>query len=345
MACVGDNDRGQLGIQSRTLIKQPTTAAALDGMYVTSVAVGLRSTCVLTSEGTMVYCLGTDLDGTLSDNYVRGLRQSSPIAQVAAKDYYTCVLYAASGAAGSVQCWGGLLGVQTEQGFRHQVVPVVGVDGAISIGVASETACVVLSNRTAACWTFQSQGPLVAKAVPDLVNVVGVAVGFSFRCAIVRPALEPGSLWCWGGNRYTVYSGWPMLVSGLPGNVTDVALGRDHACALVDSSADSSGGDVYCWGANGFGQLGQGYYNVTRGGNPIGIFTPTRIEGLSRVRALYPGADNTCAVTAAQQVMCWGNNQWGVLTVDPAKQVIANISQRLQVPVVPSPAALLDVCV
>jgi alpha-tubulin suppressor-like RCC1 family protein len=275
-----------------------------------------------------------------------GLKQSPPIAQLTVSDGSACVLYAGPGSSSSVQCWGFRLGVQTEQAFVPQAVGVPGTCGAVSISLGTYAACAVMNTGTVACWRTDGI-PMIAAEVPGLNNVVKVAAsGSSANCAIVHSAGETDSLWCWGklGGGFISNSSTPRMVSGLPGNVTDIALGVLHACALVDNSNDRSGGDVYCWGANHYAQLGQGYYNATNTSyvRPPSTATPMRVKGLSRVRALYTGGSTTCAVTAFQQVLCWGDNGSGQLPVDPAAQV--ELARRGFF-VVPSPAVLTGVCV
>lgn len=165
-------------------------------------------------------------------------------------------------------------------------------------------------------------------------------------CAIVRNAAGLGSLWCWGYDRASGVisnSVRPRRVSGLPGNVTDVALGKYHACALVDNNANSTGGNVFCWGTNRFGQLGQGYCNDSKSGTedlPV-VTTPTRIQGLDRARALIAGVYDTCAVTASHKVFCWGFNRSGQLSV--ARGAIDPVCSSGGA-VVPYPAAMVGVC-
>lgn len=78
-----------------------------------------------------------------------------------------------------------------------------------------------------------------------------------------------------------------------------LAAGRAHTCAL------GSTGSVYCWGENGFGQLGVG--------DTMMRTTPAVVTGLTGVVALAAGADHTCSLTSAGQVSCWGQNTSGQL--------------------------------
>ncbi len=78
-----------------------------------------------------------------------------------------------------------------------------------------------------------------------------------------------------------------------------VAAGGEYACAL------STTGTVACWGANGFGQLGDG--------STTNSLVPVTVSGLSGVRAISTGVEITCALLGAGTVECWGSNQHGSL--------------------------------
>ena len=60
-----------------------------------------------------------------------------------------------------------------------------------------------------------------------------------------------------------------------------------------------------CFGSNSDGQVGSN----------VGAFTsvPTPVTGLGQVVAIGAGGSHACALTAANDVMCWGNGQDGQL--------------------------------
>jgi alpha-tubulin suppressor-like RCC1 family protein len=86
-----------------------------------------------------------------------------------------------------------------------------------------------------------------------------------------------------------------VQVLGISGGSTIVA-GGNHTCVLT-------GGDVWCWGQNSQGQIGDG--TTTDRNKPVKV--------LSNAVDITAGLDYTCAVMSYGQVMCWGNNDRGQL--------------------------------
>ena len=152
------------------------------------------------------------------------------------------------------------------------------------------------------------------------------------------------------------YSQYAVEVKGLPGSrVRELAVGDTHTCALVGFSS-LSGRKVYCWGANHFGQLGDGRGDLSkhRGGritkDPLSnhdfkwvgvVHTPKNVKPshsdfneagreLTHVEKIYAGKTHTCAVTNTgtstrpnRSVYCWGDNRYNQVSGD----VTANYSQ------------------
>jgi alpha-tubulin suppressor-like RCC1 family protein len=114
---------------------------------------------------------------------------------------------------------------------------------------------------------------------------------------------------CWGYNGYGTLGDGTETDRATPGpfvanlgNVTAVTVGYLHACALAGN------GSVQCWGANPYGQLGNG----TR----ADASTPVKVKGLSGAStAVVAGDGHTCALLQRGQVACWGLNEDGQLGV------------------------------
>ncbi|MBS1122733.1 MAG: Alpha-tubulin suppressor and related protein-like protein, partial [Deltaproteobacteria bacterium] len=71
----------------------------------------------------------------------------------------------------------------------------------------------------------------------------------------------------------------------------------NHACAL------KSTGDLYCWGSNQRGQVGDG----------TTVDVATAVKVASTVTDLALGASHTCVRTIDQRLWCWGDNGYGQL--------------------------------
>jgi alpha-tubulin suppressor-like RCC1 family protein len=223
-----------------------------------------------------------------------------------------------------VQCWG------DDSDFFSRIpnttyttaiaIPNTAGATAVAVSTVRGESCAVLQNKTIICWRYDTEG---VKAVQGLQQVVRVAVGYWFGCAIVKGTGddEEGSAWCWNmsDDEYATFIAnttnfTPKKVEGLPGSAVDVVAGVYHACVLVDQS---SAGAVYCWGYNHYAQLGQGYVDERADNGPVkGYNTPLRVKGLNNVTKFYGGPWATCAVTASQRVLCWGSKFWGMLPID-----------------------------
>jgi len=86
----------------------------------------------------------------------------------------------------------------------------------------------------------------------------------------------------------------PKLITSIP--FVSVVAGTEHACGLTAT------GTAYCWGDNGYGQLGDG----TRTSTVVPVLVATNLR-FARISA---GNDETCAVTTDGQAYCWGSDGW-----------------------------------
>jgi alpha-tubulin suppressor-like RCC1 family protein len=89
-----------------------------------------------------------------------------------------------------------------------------------------------------------------------------------------------------------------VVVAGLSG-VAQLAAGGSHTCARLATGA------VQCWGANSYGQIGDG--------TTTNRTTPVAVVGLSDAIYLALGQSHSCAIRATGDVVCWGRNDRGQL--------------------------------
>jgi len=278
---------------------------------------GSEHTCAVVAAGG-VKCWGANSSGQLGDGTnvnrntpvnVSGL--SEGVAAIAAGAEHTCALTTG----GAMGCWGANFSGQLGDGAyinRNTPVNVSGLSGGVTaIAAGSEHTCAVVAGRLK-CWGANSSGQLgdgTNEKRNTPVNVFGpsggvtaIAAGSEHTCVLTAG----GTIRCWGANSSgqigdgtNVNRNTPVNVSGLSEGVAAIAAGAEHTCALT------TGGAIWCWGANFFGQLGDGAY--------INRNTPVNVSGLSGgATEIAAGSEHICAV-AAGGVKCWGANSSGQL--------------------------------
>ncbi len=166
-----------------------------------------------------------------------------------------------------MSCWGQNITGQLGDGItatRLTPVRVATLRNAVAFDLGHYHTCACASRERVWFWGKNEQGqrgdgtnsdrstPVRVRA---LVRVVQITTGAYHSCARVKT----GRAFWWGNNRMgqlglNYFGGAQSTrqrVAGLS-NGEAVALGRNHSCAQV------AGGAVYCWGANSYGQLGDG---------------------------------------------------------------------------------------
>ena len=312
LKCWGRNFEGEVGDGTQVTRTTPVDVVGLTS-GVGAVSAGNFHTCAVTTTGGLK-CWGSNSsfqlgDGTTTQRItpvdVVGL--TSGVAAVSA-GHHTCALTTTGG----LKCWGsnqfGSLGDGTTTNSTTPV-DVVGLTsgvGAVSGGV--HTCAAVTTAGGLKCWgrNFLGQlgdGTTTNRTTPVDVTglnrgVAAVSAGRDHTCALTTA----GGLKCWGlngsgelGDGTTTTRTMPVDVAGLASGVAAVSAGAHHTCAVTTA------GGLKCWGANAFGQLGDG--------TNTGRTTPVDVSGLtSGVAAVAAGNSHTCAVTAAGGLKCWGAN-------------------------------------
>jgi alpha-tubulin suppressor-like RCC1 family protein len=138
--------------------------------------------------------------------------------------------------------------------------------------------------------------------VVGLANVTAVAAGDSHSLALDAN----GYVWAWGddahgqlGRGAALSNTVPTLVPGLS-NIVQVSASGPGASLAVDQS-----GNVWAWGLNYHGQLGDGTF--------ANRSSPVRLTAIQDVQAVADGAVTTMALKRDGTVWAWGNNFVGQL--------------------------------
>ncbi len=194
-----------------------------------------------------------------------------------------------------------------------------------AVSAGDSFTCALTTGGGVRCWGANGNGQLgngTTENSTTPVDVIGLASGVkaistgqAHACALTTG----GGVQCWGnngsgelGDGTTTDQHTPVNVSGLTKGVKAIAAGSDHTCALTTA------GGVKCWGNNGNGGLGDGTYTDR--------LKPVNVSGLaSGISAITAGDEQTCALTTAGGMKCWGYNDLGELgdgtTTDRPKPV------------------------
>ena len=137
------------------------------------------------------------------------------------------------------------------------------------------------------------------------------AIGIAQVCGILD-----AKTWCWGmnqdgqlGNGTTDNTSVPVMVRRdlgvLSGKIdTHIAIGFYFGCSI-------SSNEVYCWGRNDYGQLGNG--TTTPSLVPIKIDHSTGLAGKTLTAIAL--TESTACVIASGDVYCWGRSKFGELGI------------------------------
>ena len=152
---------------------------------------------------------------------------------------------------------------------------------------------------------------------PDDEEPRHVACGGSFSAVVT----SSGKVYTWGMGKEGQLGYKTVLIEGLqhePMQVTGelsavsvmaIACGREHTLVL------SFQGDMYSWGSNKYGQLGQNHYHNE--------MEPRRVEVESNLsfKRIATGDQHSAAISSDGKVYTWGNGEYGNLGHgDPPKR-------------------------
>jgi alpha-tubulin suppressor-like RCC1 family protein len=306
---------------SLTVRRLVSTAAAL-GLVVSSVVVGLSPAVATAANNSEVIGAVTGTAGPTATALTGGFG-------------HTCAVLDP----GAVTCWGynqyGQLGNITSSATANanpDPLPVVLPAGTTATALTAGYlhTCAVLNTGEVSCWGYNNRGQLgnrtrsgtdgpnstpLLVVLPAGTTATALTSGYLHTCAV----LNTGEVYCWGWNRYgqlgnstnsgslSAANSTPLPVV-LPAGTTATALtaGYAHTCALLNT------GEVYCWGFNPRGQLG----NSTNSGSLSAANSTPLLVGLpagATATALTAGYAHTCAVLTTDAVTCWGHNNRGQL--------------------------------
>ncbi|MCB9092196.1 MAG: hypothetical protein H6620_06515, partial [Halobacteriovoraceae bacterium] len=289
--CWGDDSQGQLGNGSG-LTSQQNMPSLIDltnlslGESFISLSLGHSHACGMTTHGN-AYCWGYDFDGQLGDD-----------ASTTNQDKPTIV---------------DLTNVATYSGTGARLT---------SIYAYSSHTCGIATDGKGYCWGYNNSGQLgdgtsVSKGIPSLVIqgtrsatevFTELALGEVHTCGVT----DLGKAYCWGDNSSSqVGNGGGAGPYSAPQTVNVVNIPTMEKLVKIDAGdyhtcAITSGKELYCWGADTYGQLGDDGTPTNR--NKATIIDHTNIPVNEGIYSLSVQGNTTCALTGNIDAYCWGQD-------------------------------------
>jgi alpha-tubulin suppressor-like RCC1 family protein len=309
----GSNDSGQLGNDTTTSSPVPVRVLLPVGTTATAVAAGCQFSLALTSTG-QVLAWGRGSEGQLGNGATASRATPVPVTLPAGT---AATAVSAGGdhalaltSTGGVLAWGlndhGQLGDGTSL-TRDVPVPVSMPPGVTvtAVGAGAFHSLALTRSGQVLAWGQNASGELgdgtsidratpVAVALPAGTTVTAVSAGAAHSLALT----STGSVLAWGandhgqlGNGTTSDSPAPVAVALPPGvAAAAVSAGADHSLALT------AGSQVWAWGANGDGELGDG--TTTDSAVPVRSFPQAALAPIAI--ASGPGAEHSLAIVLSQ---------------------------------------------
>ena len=271
--CWGGNGLGEVG-DGRSTREYSLQPVGGEKSTFDELVMGGHVVCGIDASAEQTYCWGRNesmqqqVDRPGITGAPRQLPNWSPTT-MALGDGFGCGIDGDDSQAGVLQCWGA----------NHH--------GQLGLSIYSTNA---------------SADPL---PVDSLELYRALDLGHSHGCAVA----DGGDVFCWGDNAYgqvgrtngSWYYDEPLRVDLEGDDFVDVATGDLHSCAL------NSDGEVWCWGANEFGQLGHG--------KSSGMEEAAKVDFGHNFVAIEAASHHTCGLNDEADVVCWGNGTF--LTGNP----------------------------
>jgi hypothetical protein len=319
--CWGRNEAGQLGDGSE--INRPTPSRVTGSLTFTqiSASVGGRHTCAIAVY--RVFCWGDNDRGALGDSTVK--ERHSPAAvhgyrhfsQIAVGANHTCALTPA----GEAYCWGGNEEGQLGDGTtedRSWPRVTAGDFRFRTLAAGAVHTCADQTGGRVYCWGADTNGQLGDGAADFSRPAPGVTepkmrlskldLGVGHTCALSSPGpVSPdGIVYCVGDNEdgqlgdNTLTSRDSLKRIASKHRFIAISAGGKHTCGIALGSRE-----LYCWGDNSSGQLGDG--------TSADQTTPVAVRGNLSFAIVSAGERHTCGVTMHGTAYCWGSNLAGQL--------------------------------
>ncbi|MCP4523651.1 MAG: prepilin-type N-terminal cleavage/methylation domain-containing protein [Candidatus Gracilibacteria bacterium] len=321
--CWGKNDEGQLGDGTTDLSFEPVEVTQPGVTYTTvdHMVLGEQNTCAVFVDNT-VSCWGEEKVADSNNSGNADLSSLTDVNTVSIGTEHACVLLNS----GTVSCWGENSSGQIGDGGTTTMTNPA--DTTLSdinqIDVAGNMSCAKDTSGDLFCWgNYVHHDTGVGgelrnsenSSTPLLMSGIGSVSDFSLGGLHICAINGSSDLKCWGdkgSSRLGFYPSGGTTFHRRPSShttladVKDIEVSRNHSCAITNSD------EVYCWGLEKNGQIGNN--NTWSSGSPTEN-TPyfVDISSTGTPEKLLLGATSTLVEMDNNKRYGWGGNLYGAL--------------------------------
>jgi alpha-tubulin suppressor-like RCC1 family protein len=339
----GFNGNGALGNNTTTSSNIPINVSSfgsLSGQTIVTIVSGQHHTVALSSTG-QVHTWGYNVYGQLGNNTTTNSSIPINVSSFGSLSGQTIVAIAGLGnhnialsSTGQVHAWGyngnGTLGnnTTTNSSIPINVSSFGSLTGQTITAIASGNyhTFAISSTSQVHTWGSNLYGQLGNNTTTQSnipINTVNSYLALSGRTVVAvaggnthNTALDTtGKVHSWGlntsgqlGNNTVTQSNFPIDISSF-GSLAGVGY-RAITTGSINSALLSNSGQVYTWGYNSEGELGNN--TTTQSNIPINISSFGSLSGQTIV-AIAGGSSHTIALSSTGQVHTWGYNGYGQL--------------------------------
>jgi alpha-tubulin suppressor-like RCC1 family protein len=310
----GYNLSGQLGDGTTVTKNRPVQIGTATNWQ--KVSAGTWCTLAIKTDGTL-WAWGTNDYGQLG-NGIMNVTITTPIQIGTATDWQSISVgdehTLAIKTNGTLWAWGSNEYGQLGDGIitvRDTPIQIGTANNWQSVSAGDDHTVAIKTDGTLWTWGANNWGQLgnspniwehTPLQVGTATNWRSISAGYTFTTAIKTD----GSLWTWGSNQYgQLGDGTNIMVSDVPARVGNGTDWQSVSAGYLQVVALKTNGELWAWGGNLYGELGDGTM-ITRN-------TPTRIGTGTNWQKVSAGTTHTTALKTDGSLWATGRNANGEL--------------------------------
>jgi alpha-tubulin suppressor-like RCC1 family protein len=341
--CMGTNGAGELGLGFADFpggILPPRTVDILAHVNIIQVSAGYGYTCAVDSDGTG-WCWGETYGDKLGIGTTTGTRSPTPLQVLMPDDVDLSSISTGGSQSSSTTCGLDTTGAAWCWGDGTSIGDTINADSATPVEVLMQPGinftkltcgfshcCSIDSDGGAWCWgegsfdqlgtgiTTDASAPTQIPSPPS-GEWIDISAGWRYTCAVELS----GGVYCWGfdgdhlgmgDEGYNIATPTVILPTGaLFISVSTSLSDNSHTCAI------DTDGQIWCWGYNYYGQLGDG--------SEMDSSTP--VQSYNMFQSYLPGslsvgAHHTAVLSLQNKPYCFGKNGSGACGLGQVQQMV-----------------------